>query len=930
MDVCQKIITRKRTIFISILFSFFANYSIAQECGTVTTEEEYTAARNLTVESPPLNKTNAIVKIKIFVACSGATTATAAATESDINTAIALLNTKFGPAAITFEKCDGIRYLFNCSQFNFNMAQLNNSLNELCERNNMDNTLNIYFINKTSDGTMGMKISGNKSIFIAKNDPANVQYVAGPILCHEVGHLFGLIHTGYAGTLENVARTGTRKNCDTEGDFVCDTHADPGKFIGDGGNNTCLWPNPALVIDNPCNYCDVWGEKYTPNSNNIMIIGACPYGTFNTFTTGQIDRIFSTFKKDFLNKFTGTTDLTINTNLNALMGCDGISFNTRGYCEFENPVIEMSAQEITYNPLTFSHSLSLPNTEVKRNLTSSEWSDMLKSKLNITTFTNTGGSPASSITIQANKYYLVTIVNKGNGSGWNPSYFYFHTKPGTHDYAMRDYSFSSTNKDIGIEPPDYWEDKVFNSPDLWNNVPAKNSPTVHQNPDFVTAPNTTGNNLRFNLKNIGCNTSNPSPSHTIRLFWTRARTDELWDKHWKYDMSVGGNRVLQAGGSNYVPAGSEITIQNPTASNPYNATSVPKTLQNIAPSTEYLTQAGQLGTEVAWFPPNPADFDATNGSMGYGGTSTKHPVICLLAIINDKTNTNDPVIWEPSTGTPSLPSIPIYPFVKNNNNVVTRNTIIVDDAQYLIDRNNGDWDYGFGTVWVNNDQTTIRNVTLCIDLEATILPNDFTDYGRIEVGVTNGLWSSWVSAGMNSTGMNVLSSTLFELTGTHGCISNIPVNPGSEEQIGLRFVYDGLATLPNVSQHFNYILSATYGEDRGSNSVFEVNVPTTTPLEQNLNKKQPMQKVEEAKQELIIYPNPAKNVFLVSLQLPKQTLYKLKLIDIHGKVIKEIEAMNTSEYFSHNFEMKGCSAGVYYIYLEAKNTNIQRKVILID
>jgi hypothetical protein len=815
----------------------------------------------------------------------------------------------------------------------------------------MAKVINIFIVNTLTQSKAGFVAHGSngtdEKIIISRKinvTGGTATINLGLNLCHEMGHFFGLIHTHGVGdpgsTEERVARTGNRKNCEDvgsvwgKGDLVCDTHADPAMFslMSVGSGNTCTYPDPVKVGSNPCSigFCDEDGVTYTPNQDNIMIYQVCPGGSFNQFTQGQTDRIFSTFQRDFLNKFTGTTDLTINTNLNALMGCDGISFNTRGYCEFENPVIEMSVQEITYNPLTFSHSLSLPNTEVKRNLTSSEWSDMLKSKLNITTFTNTGGSPASSITIQANKYYLVTIVNKGNGSGWNPSYFYFHTKPGTHDYAMRDYSFSGTNKDIGIEPPDYWEDKVFNSPDLWNNVPAKKSPTVHQNPDFVTAPNTTGNNLRFNLKNIGCNTSNPSPSHSLRLFWTRARTDELWDKHWKYDMT--NNSIISAiiSPATPVPAGSEITIQNPTASNPYNATSVPKTLSNITSASDYLTQIGQLGTEVTWFPPNPADFAATNGSMGYGGTSTLHPVICLLSVINDNSNTNDPIIWEPSTGTPSLPSIPIYPFVKNNNNVVTRNTIIVDDAQYLIDRNNGDWDYGFGTVWVNNDQTTIRNVTLCIDLEETILPNDFTDYGRIEVGVTNGLWSSWVGAGMTSTNMNVLSSTLFELTGTHGCISNIPVNPGSEEQIGLRFVYDGTAVLPTNAQHFNYILSATYGEDMGSSSIFEVNVPTTSPIEENQYKRQPVKMETQINPDLIVYPNPARHVFLITASLPKQTSYSVKLMDMQGKVIKEIKAANETEYFSHKFDMQGYSAGVYYISLVTGSTTIQRKVVLID
>ena len=46
-------------------------------------------------------------------------------------------------------------------------------------------------------------------------------------LAHEMGHCFGLYHTfeGQFGA-ENPARTGSCANCDTKGDYLCDTEAD--------------------------------------------------------------------------------------------------------------------------------------------------------------------------------------------------------------------------------------------------------------------------------------------------------------------------------------------------------------------------------------------------------------------------------------------------------------------------------------------------------------------------------------------------------------------------------------------------------------------------------------------------------------------------------------------------------------------------------
>lgn len=543
----------------------------------------------------------------------------------------------------------------------------------------------------------------------------------------------------------------------------------------------------------------------------------------------------------------------------------------------------------------------------------------------ITNFT----SGANSITIQPNKYYLVVVANKVHGAHWIPSYHYFHTKPGTHDYAMRDYDFTSSGGplDVGVEPSDKWEDGILKSPDLWNNIPNYGINSSHQDPDYVTPPFTQGNLMRFNLRNIGCNTAPPENDHELRLFWTRARTDELWDEHWKFSKK---NEVESAETPGlYVSAGSEITIQNPTAASPYNANSEPLELQNIPPNSDYFSQVGVAGTQVEWFPPNPLDFDATNGSMSNAGN---RPVICFLAVINDKSNADDPLIWEPTVGNPSLPNIPIYPYVKNNNNVVTRNSILIeDDPGQLVDRGNDDWDYGWGTVLVNNNQGTTRDVTLCLDWDDVGLPNDFSNYGYIEIGVTNGLWANWVNSGMNEENLTILSPTLFRLDSSHGCLENVPVLPGSEEQIGVRFVFEGVAALPTTVESHEYILSAVYDENyQGSNSVFEVRVPTSNPLHVQYKKDPNIKKAIDVGLELIVYPNPAKGIFLMSASLAKESSYTIRITDMHGKQLEQVEGVNTTKYFTHTFDLKGERAGVYYVTLQSGETTITKRMVLID
>ncbi len=110
-------------------------------------------------------------------------------------------------------------------------------------------------------------------------------------LAHEMGHCFGLYHSFQArkdannNTIrENRARSGGCKNCDTEGDLLCDTDAD--RNIDD-----------VEVSASSCNYLgsatDACGSSLLMTTTNIMTYGrrSCR----DNFTSGQGSRA-----RDFL------------------------------------------------------------------------------------------------------------------------------------------------------------------------------------------------------------------------------------------------------------------------------------------------------------------------------------------------------------------------------------------------------------------------------------------------------------------------------------------------------------------------------------------------------------------------------------------------------------------------------------------------------
>jgi len=100
-------------------------------------------------------------------------------------------------------------------------------------------------------------------------------------LTHEMGHMFGLLHTFEGNGIELV----NGSNCETEGDLICDTPADP--FVeGD---------DMSLYIGEDCEFISIKLDSnfqyYQPDVGNIMSYYPCSCG----FTRGQYLKMAETF-----------------------------------------------------------------------------------------------------------------------------------------------------------------------------------------------------------------------------------------------------------------------------------------------------------------------------------------------------------------------------------------------------------------------------------------------------------------------------------------------------------------------------------------------------------------------------------------------------------------------------------------------------------
>jgi len=200
-------------------------------------------------------------------------------TEMAITTALTEVNKFFAPIRVSFEVCE-FRYHEN---FQHDNEDQGTELAEMYVKYHADFRINMYFINSLDGPACGLAALGGVGsaftggVFIEKPMCTNA-----PVIAHELGHFFGLLHTFEGGGTELVDGS----NCTTAGDFLCDTPADPyvpfnpiEGYVSTG----CRFINQQT---------DANGEYYNPDVGNIMSYYHC--GDCG-FTWGQLNKMAQTY-----------------------------------------------------------------------------------------------------------------------------------------------------------------------------------------------------------------------------------------------------------------------------------------------------------------------------------------------------------------------------------------------------------------------------------------------------------------------------------------------------------------------------------------------------------------------------------------------------------------------------------------------------------
>lgn len=278
-------------VFVLLISVSLSHAQEEPECGTIVTLENESLIKKLMPEIQRYEQeffqkrqqraSNVFSSVPIKAHIIRTSSGSGGLTVGQLNAAIATVNSYYSNAFLEFFLCESINYIDDNNFYNFTTDQQD----ALTSTNNVDNVINIYFTNSVTTtnggGLCGYAFfpGGPEVILMANQCTTN-----GSTLSHEIGHFFALSHTHGNTNGQLTGELVDGSNCETEGDFLCDTPADPQLSFS--------------KVNSSCNYTanefDANGQMFNPNTRNIMSYSRT--SCRNEFSTQQYARIYSVYQ----------------------------------------------------------------------------------------------------------------------------------------------------------------------------------------------------------------------------------------------------------------------------------------------------------------------------------------------------------------------------------------------------------------------------------------------------------------------------------------------------------------------------------------------------------------------------------------------------------------------------------------------------------
>ena len=350
----QKFFSQFTLFFVLFFIGISSSYSQNDECGFEFTEENQNYYNSIKEHIKQLEteflqnqlsgrSSTVVSSVPVKAHIIRQSDGTGGLTDMELNDAMATMNSIYINAGIEFFLCDGINYINSDDYYTYEQAE--ESL--MTSVHNVNGVINIYFTNSITSSSGGCLCGyayfpgGPETILMANSCTTN-----GSTLSHEMGHFFALSHThGNSNVFNSTQELVNGSNCESTGDFICDTPADP-KL---GVNN----------VNVDCNYTDTTsqdanGEIYQPDPLNFMsysrkrcrsLFSPQQYARINAiYQVSRESMACPSFSTDFIADETETcgTDLTVSFTDNSV-GATSWSWDVDG-----DDIVDYNTQNVTH------------------------------------------------------------------------------------------------------------------------------------------------------------------------------------------------------------------------------------------------------------------------------------------------------------------------------------------------------------------------------------------------------------------------------------------------------------------------------------------------------------------------------------------------------------------------------------------------------
>ena len=231
------------------------NAQSTDDCGT-TSDMQTTSLQHLQNQSqwPSMVDRRTTVNVPIQIHIIGSTSGAFSIDSFLVFDEIESVNEHYAEANINFFMCGPVNNIGSNAHLTFTKGDEE----DLCDIHDVDGAINIYFA-PNLENQNGESLCGYAYNYDIKNRVLmdNGCSTNGSTLSHELGHSFSLLHTH---STSNGRELADGSNCQTAGDLLCDTPADP-RLSSDLVNSNCEYTGTDVDSQN---------NPYNPDPTNIM------------------------------------------------------------------------------------------------------------------------------------------------------------------------------------------------------------------------------------------------------------------------------------------------------------------------------------------------------------------------------------------------------------------------------------------------------------------------------------------------------------------------------------------------------------------------------------------------------------------------------------------------------------------------------------